>query len=140
MAVELLSGWGQAACNWGDDLAPPIRDPRSLGRIGMFCPLDLFRLKELTRSSPINNLAGHLRLKTSASVFETGAENEKGISEGEEDAPPPICDLVIFNEPPVTDMIKRSEVFLKGQLTRRSSRQRINREPGCDSRSLLLPS
>lgn len=100
MAVELLSGWGQAAYNWGDDLAPPIRDPRSLGRIGMFCPLDLFRLKELTRSSPINNLADHLRLETSASVFETGAENEEGISEGEEDAPPPICDLVIFNERP----------------------------------------
>lgn len=30
----------------------------------MFCPLDLFRLKELTGASVINNLAGYFCLET----------------------------------------------------------------------------
>lgn len=33
------------------------RCPAGVVRIGMFCPLDLFRLKELTRPATINNLA-----------------------------------------------------------------------------------
>lgn len=70
------------------------RCPVGVARIGMFCPPDLFRLKELTRPATINNLAVattecHLGART-------GNAGKRGGGRGFAN----LCDLVIFNEAP----------------------------------------
>jgi len=68
--------------------------PASL-QIGMFCPLDLFRLKELTCPVTINNLA------VASTKCHLGAGTEStGKHEGGKRSFINLCDLVIFNEAP----------------------------------------
>jgi len=62
-------------------------------QIGMFCPLDLFCLKELTRLATINNLA----VASTRCHLDAGAESA-GKRGGGERGFVNLCDLVIFNE------------------------------------------
>lgn len=80
MTVELLSDEALTADNWSNDLESSIKNQRYLVWTGMFCPLDLFRFEELTRSLAINNLAGSLCFESTR--FKRGLNTRR-----EEDAP-----------------------------------------------------